>query len=40
MRLKDHPTDASHDDDYTDWDAVEVFAQECEALVRVPAPAA
>jgi menaquinone-dependent protoporphyrinogen oxidase len=34
MKRGGHPTDASHDYDYTDWDAVEDFARECAALAR------
>jgi menaquinone-dependent protoporphyrinogen oxidase len=32
MHKAHHPTDASRDYDYTDWDAVERFAHECVAL--------
>jgi menaquinone-dependent protoporphyrinogen oxidase len=32
MKRGGHPTDASRDYDYTDWDAVEAFARECAAL--------
>jgi menaquinone-dependent protoporphyrinogen oxidase len=32
MRRMGHPTDASHDYDYTDWDAVERFGHEVAAL--------
>lgn len=32
MRLSHHPSDASHDYDFTDWDAVERFGRECAAL--------
>jgi menaquinone-dependent protoporphyrinogen IX oxidase len=38
MRREHHPTDASQDYDYTDWDAVERFARQCSALLTV-APA-
>lgn len=31
-----HPTDTSHDYEYTDWDAVDAFARECAALVEAP----
>src|SRR5215212_6011053 len=33
MRRGGHPTDTSHDYDYTDWDAVERFGREFAALV-------
>ena len=33
MRRGGHPTDVSHDYDYTDWDAVERFGREFAALV-------
>jgi len=33
MRGDGHPTDASHDYDYTDWDAVDRFGREFAALV-------
>jgi menaquinone-dependent protoporphyrinogen oxidase len=33
MRKMGHPTDASHDHDYTDWDAVDRFGRELAALV-------
>jgi menaquinone-dependent protoporphyrinogen oxidase len=32
MRRDHHPTDASRDYDYTDWDAVDRFARECAAM--------
>jgi menaquinone-dependent protoporphyrinogen oxidase len=32
MRRMSHPTDASHDYDYTDWDAVDCFGREIAAL--------
>lgn len=32
MKRGGHPTDASRDYDYTDWDAVERFAHECAAM--------
>jgi menaquinone-dependent protoporphyrinogen oxidase len=38
MAKDHHPTDASRDYDYTDWDAVEAFAQDVAALA--PAAAA
>jgi menaquinone-dependent protoporphyrinogen oxidase len=38
MRRMHHPTDASQDYDYTDWDAVERWAHEL-AATRTPAPA-
>lgn len=34
MRHGGHPTDSSHDYDYTDWDAVDGFGRELAALVR------
>jgi menaquinone-dependent protoporphyrinogen oxidase len=34
MRRWGHPTDASHDYDYTDWDAVERLGREFAALAR------
>jgi menaquinone-dependent protoporphyrinogen oxidase len=34
MRRDGHPTDASRDFDYTDWDAVDRFAHECAAKAR------
>ena len=33
MRRGGHPTDTSHDYDYTDWEAVERFGREFAALV-------
>ena len=33
MRKEGHPTDVSHDYDYTDWGAVDRFAHECSALL-------
>jgi menaquinone-dependent protoporphyrinogen oxidase len=33
MRRGGHPTDTSHDYDYTDWDAVERFGREFATLV-------
>jgi menaquinone-dependent protoporphyrinogen oxidase len=36
MRRGGHPTDASHDYDYTDWGAVERFGREFGALVGEP----
>ncbi len=38
MRHSGHPTDTSHDHDFTDWDAVERFGAECAELAAVPAP--
>ena len=38
MHKGGHPTDTSHDYDYTDWDAVEHFAHSCAELL-VPAAA-
>jgi menaquinone-dependent protoporphyrinogen oxidase len=37
MRHQGHPTDASRDFDYTDWDAVERFAHECVGKVGASA---
>jgi menaquinone-dependent protoporphyrinogen oxidase len=37
MRRGDHPTDTSHDYDYTDWDAVDRFARDCAALLPAAA---
>ena len=37
MKHGGHPTDTSHDHDFTDWDAVERFGRECAELVAVPA---
>jgi menaquinone-dependent protoporphyrinogen oxidase len=34
MRSKGHPTDVSHDHDYTDWDAVDGLAHEIGRLAR------
>jgi menaquinone-dependent protoporphyrinogen oxidase len=34
MRRMGHPTDASHDYDYTDWDAVDALGRELAALAR------
>lgn len=34
MRRGGHPTDASHDYDYTDWDAVARFGEDFDALVK------
>lgn len=36
MRHGGHPTDSSHDYDYTDWDAVDGFGRELAALVKKP----
>jgi menaquinone-dependent protoporphyrinogen oxidase len=33
MKHAGHPTDTSHDYDYTDWDAVEQFGHDCAAMV-------
>jgi len=38
MKHGGHPTDTSHDHDFTDWDAVERFGAECAELAAVPAP--
>ena len=35
MRRVGHPTDASHDYDYTDWDAVDRFGREVAALAGI-----
>ena len=35
MRRMGHPTDASHDYDYTDWDAVDRFGREVAALAGI-----
>ena len=37
MRRAGRPTDAAHDYDYTDWDAVERFARECVGMAVEPA---
>ena len=34
MRRGGHPTDASHDYVYTDWDAVDRFAHECASMTE------
>ena len=39
MKRMGHPTDASHDYDYTDWDAVDRLGGEIAALAAVPAVA-
>jgi menaquinone-dependent protoporphyrinogen oxidase len=39
MRRMGHPTDASHDYDYTDWDAVDSFGREIAALAGTHAAA-
>ena len=39
MKHGHHPTDASRDYDYTDWDAVAGFARECGVLAAEAAPA-
>jgi menaquinone-dependent protoporphyrinogen oxidase len=36
MHKGGHPTDTSHDHEFTDWDAVERFARRCAAMVGVP----
>ena len=33
MRRMHHPTDASRDYDYTDWDAVELWAHEFAGMI-------
>lgn len=33
LRRAGHPTDGRHDQDFTDWDAVAAFAQDCAALL-------
>ena len=38
MRRGGHPTDTSHDYDYTDWGAVERFGREFAALVGQTSP--
>jgi menaquinone-dependent protoporphyrinogen oxidase len=40
MRHGGHPTDASRDYDYTDWDAVDAFAERCAALLPAAETAA
>jgi menaquinone-dependent protoporphyrinogen oxidase len=37
MKRMGHPTDASHDYDYTDWEAVERFGHELATMVTQPA---
>jgi menaquinone-dependent protoporphyrinogen oxidase len=37
MRRAGHPTDASRDYDYTDWDAVDRFGRDCAALLPAAA---
>jgi menaquinone-dependent protoporphyrinogen oxidase len=37
MRHGGHPTDTSRDHDFTDWDAVDRFAEECAGLAAVRA---
>jgi menaquinone-dependent protoporphyrinogen oxidase len=32
-----HPTETSHDHDFTDWDAVDAWARSCAGLIRSPA---
>lgn len=32
MKRGDHPTDVSHDYDYTDWEAVDSFGRDCAGL--------
>jgi menaquinone-dependent protoporphyrinogen oxidase len=39
MRKQGRPTDASHDYDFTDWDAVEQFAHACTTSLAAPAGA-
>jgi menaquinone-dependent protoporphyrinogen oxidase len=34
MKREGHPTDTSHDYDYTDWDAVEQFGRDCAAMAE------
>ncbi|MCW3066243.1 MAG: hypothetical protein JWN32_3415 [Solirubrobacterales bacterium] len=36
MRRGGHPTDSSHDYDYTDWDAVERFGHDCAGMIARP----
>jgi menaquinone-dependent protoporphyrinogen oxidase len=38
MRHGGHPTDVSHDYDFTDWDGVERFADDVATLMRSTAP--
>jgi menaquinone-dependent protoporphyrinogen oxidase len=38
MKRGGHPTDASRDYDYTDWDAVERFARDCAAAIPRATP--
>jgi menaquinone-dependent protoporphyrinogen oxidase len=40
MRRGGHPTDTSRNYDYTDWQAVDDFADDCAGLIRAPAAAA
>jgi menaquinone-dependent protoporphyrinogen oxidase len=37
MKRGGHPTDTSRDHDFTDWDAVDRFAEECAGLAAVTA---
>jgi menaquinone-dependent protoporphyrinogen IX oxidase len=39
MRKMGHPTDASHDYDYTDWDAVARLGRDVVAMTGAGAPA-
>lgn len=36
MRRGEHPTDVTHDYDYTDWDSVDSFAHDCEQMLANP----
>lgn len=36
MSQEDQPTDVSRDYEYTDWDAVDRFADDCAAMLAVP----
>ena len=38
MKRMGHPTDASHDHDYTDWDAVDRFGREIATMAGRPSP--
>jgi menaquinone-dependent protoporphyrinogen IX oxidase len=39
MKRMGHPTDTSHDYDYTDWDAVDRIGHELAQLAREPVAA-
>ena len=36
MKRMGHPTDASHDYDYTDWDGVDRLGHEIAGMARTP----